>query len=138
MTITTMFTIFIGLCTTILVSLSSTDVLTAGSTAARNVKLLAIVFPAVGTAAAAVIAFYGPSDKYFSARQTLAALGQMHRQIANEVAKSDCVTDSNDAAKLIKVKLNSWEDQYGNLLNALAKESSREEATKQQGPTTNK
>jgi hypothetical protein len=140
MTIAVMLSIFIGLCTTILVSLSSTDILAAGSKAARNVKLLAIVFPAVGTATAAVVAFYSPSDKYFRARQTLAALGQMHRQIANEVAKSDCVRDSNDnTARLLNVKLDSWEDQYSSLLNALAtKEASGQEATKQQGPTTSK
>ena len=120
--------------------MSSSDIWPAGSKRARNVKLLAIVFPAVGTATAAVIDLYNPSDKYFSARQTLATLGQMHRQIANEVAKSDCVADSNDnVAKLLKVKLDGWEDQYGTQLNALAtKEASRQKATKQQGVTANK
>jgi hypothetical protein len=115
LTITTIFTIVIGLCTTILVSMSATDIFKNRPRVTFFIRILSIVFPAIGTAAAAVIAFLGPNDKYIRAGQTLAGLQQIHRQITNEVLKTDCAHPEN-----VSAKLDSLAEQYANLLNGPA------------------
>jgi hypothetical protein len=61
--ISTIITISLGLITTVLVSLSSTEFGRGQTKAAKSIRVLAIVFPALGTASAAIIAFYNPQLK---------------------------------------------------------------------------
>src|SRR5262249_10572995 len=88
---TTIFTILVGLITTILVSLSSTDFGKGDSRAAKTLRVLAIVFPAIGTASAAVIAFYGPQAEVSRATHVLASVRQLHDQMALGVWNLKCV-----------------------------------------------
>ena len=60
--ISTWSAILLGLATTVLVSLSSTEFGRGDSTPSRVIRVLAIVLPALGTAAAAITAFYAPRE----------------------------------------------------------------------------
>jgi hypothetical protein len=75
---TTVITIFLGMFTTILVSMSSTEFGRGDGNTQRLIRILAIVFPALGTAAAAVFAFYGPQAEWSQASRTLASITQLH------------------------------------------------------------
>ena len=66
-------TILIGLITTVLVALSSTEVGKKETRTAPTIRTGALIFPALGTAAAAIIAFYDPSGTL--ARQSQVAAG---------------------------------------------------------------
>ncbi len=103
----TLITIAIGMITTILVSLSATDFVQKGGAIALTIRILAIVFPAVGTAFAAVIAFYGPQAEWSQSSRTFASLSQLHGQMALDIFKiEDCQPappkDSDLAKQLYK------------------------------------
>jgi hypothetical protein len=91
--------ILLGLLTTIVVSLSSTEYGKGEETRTKLLRLTAIMLPAVGTAAAAVNAFYAPSQKALQAGRTLSSLSQIHNQIASEVWNSVvCISDQKEPA----------------------------------------
>jgi hypothetical protein len=88
-------TIAIGMFTTILISLSATDVLNERSAGFRStIRILAIVFPALGTACAAVTAFYGPQAEWTQASRELMGLTNLHEQMSVAVWDLDCLTPS--------------------------------------------
>lgn len=111
--LTSIITIVLGLFTTILVSLSSTEFGRGDSTIPRAIRILAIVFPALGTASAAVVAFYGPQADWAQASRTLTSLTQLHDQIATGVWNLKCMrVEGDDDEKKIKTQLDEWSRRY--------------------------
>ncbi|MGZ5900974.1 MAG: hypothetical protein ACXWK3_14645 [Reyranella sp.] len=107
----TLTTIIIGLVTTIVVSLSATEFVKNGRIA-LTVKVLAIVFPVIGTAFAAIIAFYGPQAEWSQSSRTFAALSQLHGQIALDIFKiEDCPPSPTKDSELAK-QLETWGKNY--------------------------
>jgi hypothetical protein len=107
--------ILIGLVTTILVSISSTEFGKGDTPTARTIRILAIVFPALGTAAAALNSFYSPRDEMTRASHTLASLSQLHGQIAVGIWSIPCATSMADSTEF-KVVLTDWGKRYQDIL----------------------
>ncbi|MCE7538708.1 hypothetical protein LZV44_04105 [Klebsiella variicola] len=103
-------TVLLGFATTVLVSLSSTEFGQEKSVLGRVIRVLAIILPALGTAVAAISAFYAPREDLARSSQALASLRQIHSQIASEIGPTPC-PNAIDAAQNkgeIAVKLVSW------------------------------
>jgi len=111
--VTTLVSIAIGMITTILVSVSSTEFGRGDGPPQRLIRVLAIIFPALGTATAAVISFYGPQAELVQASRTLASETQLHDQIALTVWKLSCPTsDTDDSTKPLIDNLENWSKRY--------------------------
>lgn len=109
----TIISIAIGMITTILVSVSSTEFGRGDGPNQRMIRVLAIIFPALGTATAAVVSFYSPQVEWGQASRTLASETQLHDQIALTVWKITCPTnDTDDSAKPLKDNLENWSKRY--------------------------
>ena len=109
----TIISIGIGMITTILVSVSSTEFGRGDGPNQRMIRVLAIIFPALGTATAAVVSFYSPQVEWGQASRTLASETQLHDQIALTVWKLTCPTsDTDDSAKPLKDNLDNWSKRY--------------------------
>jgi len=109
----TIISIGIGMITTILVSVSSTEFGRGDGPHQRLIRVLAIIFPALGTATAAVVSFYSPQVEWGQASRTLASETQLHDQIALTVWKLTCPTsDADDSAKPLKDNLDNWSKRY--------------------------
>jgi hypothetical protein len=96
--------------TTFLVSVSSTKFGRGGGPPQRLIRVLAIIFPASGTATAAVISFYSPQAEWGQASRTLANDTQLHDEIALTVWKLTCPTPATDdsSAKPLTDSLEGW------------------------------
>jgi hypothetical protein len=83
-------------------------------TRARIIRTLAIVFPALGTATAAVVAFYGPQALWNQTSTTFASLGQLHSQISSELWDYDCKLSADRAkvSELLKDPVKRWRARY--------------------------
>jgi hypothetical protein len=119
--LTALTTIALGMLTTIFITLSSTDLLQANTNLKSIVRMLAIVLPALGTAAAAVTAFYGPQADWGQASRTLGSITNLHDQMALGVWNLDCLgsddpkkAETNEA--LIKTALDKWTSRYNESL----------------------
>jgi len=110
----TLISIAIGMITTILVSVSSTEFGRGDGPSQRLIRVLAIIFPALGTATAAVISFYSPQVEWGQASRTLASETQLHEEIALTVWKLTCPTPDTDdsSAKPLTDNLESWSKRY--------------------------
>jgi hypothetical protein len=110
----TVISIAIGMVTTILVSVSSTEFGRGDGTYQRLIRVLAIIFPALGTATAAVISFYSPQAEWGQASRTLASETQLHDEIALTVWKLTCPTADTDdsSAKPLTDNLENWSKRY--------------------------
>jgi hypothetical protein len=110
----TLISIAIGMITTILVSVSSTEFGRGDGPPQRLIRMLAIIFPALGTATAAVISFYSPQAEWGQASRTLASETQLHDEIALTVWKLTCPTPEADdsSAKPLTDNLDSWSKRY--------------------------
>jgi hypothetical protein len=110
----TLISIAIGMITTILVSVSSTEFGRGDGPRQRLIRVLAIIFPALGTAAAAVISFYSPQAEWGQASRTLASETQLHDEIALTVWKLTCPTADTDdsSAKALTDNLDIWSKRY--------------------------
>jgi hypothetical protein len=92
----TIVSILIGMITTILVSLSATEIGRGDGPRQHTVRVLAIVFPALGTATAAIIGFYSPQAEWTQASRTLASETQLHGQMAISAWALDCPGENAD------------------------------------------
>ena len=110
------FIIAVGLTTTILVSFSATEFGKGDAPLARTIRILAIIFPALGTAAAAVNSFYSPRDEMTRANHTLASLSQLHGQIVTETWLLACAKDNTTPSKILGDKLADWSKRYQDVL----------------------
>lgn len=103
----------IGAITTILISIKSIAP-TDNSPKVMNLSLwvgiLAIIFSSVGTATSALNSFYGPRESYLKSERSLAALRQLHSEIA---AKITSATDAEHPEKCPKVDAANKDDPYG-------------------------
>jgi hypothetical protein len=109
----TLVSIAIGMVTTILVSVSSTEFGRGDGPHQRLIRMLAIVFPALGTATAAVISFYSPQAEWVQASRTLASETQLHDQMALTVWKLTCsTTDTDENTKQLADNVENWSKRY--------------------------
>ena len=107
-------TILIGLVTTVVVSVSSTDLFGDGKTSlGKGLKFFAIFLPALGTAVAAVNAFYNPRDDWNKAANTMANVAQLHGQVSVGIWELDCPKD--DKSPLVK-QLQEWTKRYNDVI----------------------
>jgi hypothetical protein len=119
---TTILTIILGFLTTVLVSLSSTEFGRGNSIVARIVSILAIVFPALGTATAAMIAFYAPQAEWNQASRSFASITQLYKQIQLQVvSKQKCVVkdgvfDQSEGDQFADA-LEAWRKNYENIVS---------------------
>ncbi len=111
--ISTWMTIVIGMATTVFVSLSTTEFGRGDGRSQRVVRTLAVVFPALGTAAAAVVGFYGAQAQWSQSSRSLASLSQLHGQMAIDIWKQQCIHSASDGneVKLIAL-LDGWSKRY--------------------------
>jgi hypothetical protein len=110
---TSIITIILGMFTTILVALSSTEFGRGDGRIQRLIRILAIIFPALGTAAAALIAFYSPQAEWSQASRTLASLTQLHGQMAIGVWKLHCISpDDEQYDAKVASALDEWSRRY--------------------------
>ncbi|WP_157376228.1 hypothetical protein [Burkholderia ubonensis] len=109
--------ILIGLLTTILVALSSSEVGKRADRMGVRIRVGALVMPAIGTAVAAVIAFYDPYGNLARQSQLASGLQQLHKQIAFGVLQFDCPKSATSAIPgPYKQKLDLWTQKYQELL----------------------
>jgi uncharacterized membrane protein YgcG len=110
----TLIAIAIGMITTILVSVSATEFGRGDGPPQRLIRVLAIIFPALGTATAAVVSFYSPQAEWVQASRTLASETQLHDEIALTIWKLTCPTPDTDdsSAKPLTDNLESWSKRY--------------------------
>jgi hypothetical protein len=132
----TVLTIGLGLITTIFVALSTSDLVGRQSRLGVSIRIGALLFPAFGTAAAAVISFYNPFANFSRSSQSLLALRQLQNQVATtlwSMPSLDCTAPDNTEqwGSLIK-SIAAWEQRY----NEIAANLSHFSATSQSGPTT--
>jgi len=107
--VSTWAAILLGLATTVLVSLGATEFGKGESRTARTIRILAIIFPALGTAAAAVTAFYAPREDLARSSQALASFRQVHDQIASELGPLNCPAPRDAAAnKEMAARVADW------------------------------
>lgn len=99
--------VLIGLITTVLVGLRGSTLAEGNGFWARCITVFAIAFPAIGTAVAAVAAFYSPREELARSSQQLAGLRQVHAQIAMEVRAIPC-TDHHAALEAVAQRYPDW------------------------------
>ena len=111
--VTSLATICIGMITTILISVSSTEFGRGDGRNQRLIRVLAIIFPALGTAAAAAIGFYSPQTEWGQASRTLASEGQLHGQMALAIWNLTCPkSDGDEASDLLGNAIDGWSKRY--------------------------
>ena len=76
-------------------------------------RILAIVFPAVGTAVAAAIAFYTPQTTWSQSSRKWADLSQLHSQISLGVWDVDCKAPDYD--KQLDTKIERWARNFADI-----------------------
>jgi hypothetical protein len=103
-----MASILIGLATTICAGLRSDDQALGSWT--RRVRILAVVFPALGTAVASVTSFYGPREELLRVSQALVTLQELHSEIQLGLSREPCPIDGDGRTKILK-KFEDWEDK---------------------------
>lgn len=116
----------LGAVTTILISIKS--IVPSGNAASRAsllIGIFAIVFSSIGTATSALNAFYGPRESYLKSERSLAALRQLHSDIAVHIASA---TDPQDPQKCPKLnplnkddlfakQIQDWTTKLGSIVN---------------------
>jgi hypothetical protein len=99
--------ILIGLITTVLVGVRAATFASGTGFWPGTITVLAIAFPAIGTAVAAIAAFYAPADEIARSTQHLAALRRVHVQIATEASTVPCDTRESVLTG-VATKLPAW------------------------------
>jgi hypothetical protein len=112
----TMVSIAVGMITTVLVGVSSAHLGQGDGRTASIIRVLAIVFPAAGTAVTAVISFYSPQAEWGLASRSLAGMTQLHDQIAIGVWKLKCTADDPDGSEPLALPLEGWLKRYTDIL----------------------
>lgn len=139
---TVWITIGLGLATTVLVSLSTSEFGKGDNPRHAAIRILAIVFPALGTAAAAIVAFYAPQAEWAQSSRSQAALSLLHNQIAFELWKHPCPDDLDGddkraaATQKLKDQIQIWSTRYTDL-QAIGTPGSQANSGSQADPGTN-
>ena len=112
--------IFVGMLTTITVSISSSEFGRGEGLRPRLFRFSAIILPILGTALAGVVAFYSPQARWNQAGTTLASLAQLQSQMAIDVWKLRCTDDDpkdNDGDRKL---ISEWSRRYADILSVSA------------------
>lgn len=129
------FTILIGLVTTVVVSISTTELFGKSDTRlGKGLRFLAIFLPALGTAVAAVNAFYNPRDDWNKAANTLANLTQLHGQMSVGIWALECPADDAKRKDMV-AKLEEWTKRYNDVIT-IAESTPGASKQEQAGPKT--
>lgn len=88
--VATWASVLLGLATTVMVALAATDLVDKATGKGTWIRVGALVLPAIGTAAAAAIAFYEPGALLASRKAQAAAAEQLHLQMGQGVWKLSC------------------------------------------------
>jgi hypothetical protein len=108
----------IGLLTTIMVALSSTDLVDKAQKKGGWIRFSALTLPAIGTAVAAVVAFYEPSALLANRKAQAAAAEQLHIQIGQGVWKVACFKSADAALSLEQTALfDAWSQRFQELVS---------------------
>lgn len=121
--------ILIGLLTTVLVGLNSTDIGKQQNRIGLTIRVSALALPALGTAVAALIAFYDPNGNLARQSQVSAGLQQLHSQVSMVVWKTTC-----DKPEDIATKLDTWTQRMGDLISNVG-DNRTQSASTQNKPT---
>jgi hypothetical protein len=119
--------VLIGALTTILISLKS--IMTAdGQQRAWSLRIgiAAILCSSIGTATSALNSFYGPRETYLKAERSLAALRQLHSDIAIQIGsirepqgKKECPSfDPANKDDALYKQVQDWKTKLGVIVNA--------------------
>jgi hypothetical protein len=137
-------TVILGLITTILVGLSSSDLIKGQQPSSQPssqihqiTRILALIFPAITTAAAAIVSYYSPQTEWSQANRTLASLTQLHDDIALNVWNLTCPTSwdrASDALSAFSNAMKEWSKRYGDI-QALSSASGINISTTGDNPT---
>ena len=88
---TTFFTVLISAFTTVFIALSTSTILEdCRAHIKRNISILALVFPALGTGAVAIVALYAPQSRWAQSSRSLATETQIHGQMATTIWNVKC------------------------------------------------
>lgn len=111
--------IVLGAASTIMIGLSSTQFGRESGSTQQVMRTLAIIFPALSTAATAAIAFYGPQTEWAQSSSTAANLSQLHSQIAIGLQAMECgdepVAGNSNA---FSTKVGEWTQKYQEIVAA--------------------
>jgi hypothetical protein len=113
----TILTIGIGMITTILVGVSSTEFGRGDGQQQRIIRLMAIVFPALGTASAAIIGFYSPQAQWGQSSRTLTSVSSLHSQISQAIWAAPCSGPNASAKDLgdLRALFSQWTKRYNDI-----------------------
>jgi hypothetical protein len=103
--------ILIGLITTVLVGLRASTLADGKGFWPSTITVLAIAFPAIGTAVAAMLAFESPREEIARSAQQLASLRRVHTQIATEVRALPC-QNAEQVVKAVTTAYPQWVRLY--------------------------
>lgn len=119
--------VFIGALTTILISLKSIMTADDGAKAwSLRIGIAAILCSSIGTATSALNTFYGPREAYLKAERSLAALRQLHSDIAIQIGsiresqgKKECPSfDPSNKEDALYKQVQDWKTKLGAIVNA--------------------
>jgi hypothetical protein len=108
--ILTISSIIVGMITTILVSVSSTQFGRNPGNTQGLIRFAAVLFPAVGTAVAGISGFYNPKAELIQTARTLASETQLHDQIALVVSGSPCLQTDSDVS--LSKSIDGWTNRW--------------------------
>jgi hypothetical protein len=133
----TLIVIVLGAASTIMIGLSSTQFGRESGPTQQVMRTLAIIFPALSTAATAAIAFYGPQTEWSQSSSTAASLSQLHSQIATGLQPMEC-GDEPAAGKsnAFSTKVGEWTQKYQEIVaatNATRQGAATSDSTKKDG-----
>jgi hypothetical protein len=127
-------TILIGLVTTVLVALSSSEIGKKETRAALTIRTGALIFPALGTAAAAIIAFYDPNGTLARQSQVAAGLQQLHAQMSNVVWSFKPIIKQDDPIPDdMAARLDAWSQRYQELIASVGDNRITSDAQRKSG-----
>lgn len=129
--------ILIGVLTTVLVALNSSDYGKLQTKAGTFIRVGALALPAIGTAVAAAIAFYDPNGNLARQSQVVAGLQQLHSQIVAGAWKFSCARNVNDPTSLdAATRLDAWNQRYQELVASVVDSRAQGSASTKQTATT--
>ena len=128
--------ILLGLATTVLVALSSTELGKQENRTGLTIRTGALVCPAIGTAAAAMIAFYDPSGTFARQNQVAAGLQQLHAQMSNVVWSFKPIANPGESIPNdMAARLDGWAQRYQELIASVGDSRLTEAQRKSESPS---
>ncbi|NGM23992.1 hypothetical protein G3576_28555 [Roseomonas stagni] len=120
---TSILGILIGFLTTVLITISSANIIPQTSRWAIAVKTSAITLPALGTAFAAIVAFYTPQAEWSQASRTLTSNSLLHSQMRQLISSQECLFDdqgkpSAETATALLSGIQVWQRNYNDIQSA--------------------